>query len=87
MANFPRHGLIVAGLVRRCQAEGRLADLPMPVAMSTIMAVVAFPTLVAESLSKVKFAGFPRRKLFDKALLTDKALEQRVDLALKAVKP
>jgi hypothetical protein len=87
--NLPRHGIILVGLVRRCQAEGRLMDLPVPVAMSTIMGVVAVPSLMADPMARAKFdfKGFPTRKQFEQSLLTDKALEQRVDLALKALKP
>jgi AcrR family transcriptional regulator len=87
--NLPRHGIILVGLVRRCQAEGRLMDLPVPVVMSTIMGVVGVPSLMAEPMARAKFdfKGFPTRKQFEQSLLTDKALEQRVDLALKALKP
>jgi AcrR family transcriptional regulator len=87
--NLPRHGIILVGLVGRCQAEGRLVDLPVPVVMSTVTGVVAYPSLMAEPMAQLKFdfKGFPTRKQFEQSLLTDKALEQRVDLALKALKP
>jgi AcrR family transcriptional regulator len=87
--NSPRHGIILAGLVKRCQAEGRLEAMAVPVAMTTLMGVVAFPTLIAEPLGRAKFdcKGFPSAKALEDSLLTDKALELRVDLALKALKP
>ncbi|HTB23678.1 MAG TPA: TetR/AcrR family transcriptional regulator [bacterium] len=89
LTNVPRHGIILAGLVHRCQDEGRLAKLPVPVAMTTLMGVVVFPTLVAEPIARAKFGGQgpSHRKMIEDSLLTDGALELRVDLALKALKP
>jgi AcrR family transcriptional regulator len=89
LTNMPRHGIILAGLVRRCQEQGRLAKLPVPVAMTTVMGVVAFPTMIAEPIARIKFEGHgpSHRKMIEDSLLTDEALELRVDLALKALKP
>jgi AcrR family transcriptional regulator len=89
MTNFPRHGLMLLDLIRRCQSEGSLADLPVPVVMGTLMSVIAMPTLVVEAIAKAKFKGLPSLpgKYMEKSLLTDKALELRVELALKAVRP
>jgi len=59
------------------------------VAMTTVMGVVAFPTMIAEPIARVKFGGHgaSHRKMIEDALLSDEALELRVDLALKALKP
>jgi AcrR family transcriptional regulator len=87
--NFPRHGVILAGLVRRCQADGRILDLPTPAVMTTVMGMVAFPSLMAEPLARMKMdvKGFPNRKAIEQSLLSDSAVELRVDLALKAFRP
>lgn len=89
--NLPRHGVILAGLVKRCQAEGSIVELPLPAVMAVAMSVVNVPSITAEPMAAMmaKFSphGFPGRKAVEDALLTDEALEQRVDLALKALKP
>ncbi|MGH7443201.1 MAG: TetR/AcrR family transcriptional regulator [bacterium] len=86
--NVPRHGIILAGLVLRCQAEGRLVDLPLPVVMITIMGIVMFPTIVAEPFlqARFQFPDLPPNETFKEWMLSDAALETRVDLAMKAIK-
>jgi AcrR family transcriptional regulator len=88
LANLPRHGGILAGLALRCKAEGRIADLPMPVIMGTLTCLVGGPTLIAEPMANAKFSGtnFPTRQAIEDSILTDEALELRVDLAMKALK-
>jgi AcrR family transcriptional regulator len=84
--NFPRHGQILAGLVRKCVAVGALTDLPLPVLMSTIMGVVVAPTLMADPLIKSEIKAMGPKEEIEKALLSDEGLELRVALALKAVR-
>ncbi len=87
--NFPRHGLVLAALVAKCQKKGRLADLPLPLVMSTLMSALVMPTLVADVFVTQKKPSWTHvtPALVNDSLLTDKALERRVDLALKALKP
>jgi len=89
LINLPRHGMILTALVKRCQTDGRLVDLPMPLVMGTLMGILTFPTLIAGPLANAKFdiRDYPSPKMFEQALLTDEALDRRVDLAMKALKP
>ena len=89
LANGPRHGKVILGLVDRCQREGRLARLPKLAVMPLLVAGIGVPCLLADAM----IAAAPKlpfnltAKLVDQALLSDKALELRVDLLLKALKP
>ncbi len=86
--NLPRHGIILAGLVMRCQQEGRLMPLPLGVVMTSMMGMVLFPTLVAEPFIGARFEFRPMADpdTFREILLSDQGLEVRVDLALKALR-
>jgi AcrR family transcriptional regulator len=88
-ANAPRHGRIIVGLLKRCVAEKRLADLPLPLMMSNLMAQLALPTLAADKLMGKQCPNWMKQdpKVVENAILTDAALAMRVDLALKALKP
>jgi AcrR family transcriptional regulator len=93
--NMPRHGKVVVGLIKACQAKGKLMDLPIPLVMGSLMGLLATPTLTADlMMAKAKAAakggpGWIRldpKEVHD-SILSDAALALRVDLALKAFKP
>ena len=81
-------GRILAGLMKDCVKRKKVQDLPMPVLMSSMMGVVALPTLMAEPFARVapRWAHKLSKAYIEHSLLTDKALEQRVDLALRMLK-
>lgn len=89
LANGPRHAKVLLGLLARCQKEGRLARMPKLQALPMLMASLAAPTLMAEALAAAapKLPFNLSRRLVDQALLSDAALRQRVDLALRALRP
>jgi len=88
--NMPRHGKVLVGLIKACQAKGRLMDLPIPMVMGSIMGLLAAPTLMADvMIAKVSRGGWIKLDADEvrDSILSDAALELRVDLALKAFKP
>ena len=94
--NMPRHGKVLVGLIQACQAKGRLQKLSIPLVMGSVMGLLAAPTLMADlMIDKAKAAskgGGPGwikldPKEVQDSILSDAALELRVDLALKAFKP
>ncbi len=88
LKNGPRHGKVILGLVRRCQAKGLLRKMALPNAMAMLMGAVAVPNLMAIGLAaaapKLPF-GLAKRYIED-SILSDAALRERVDLILKALK-
>ncbi len=89
LANGPRHAKVILGLVRACQKTGTLARVPVPMALAHLMGCIAAPNVmfaVAES------AGLPLtlrllQPYIHRTLLTDRAIAQRVDLALAGLAP
>ncbi len=87
--SIPPHAVVLVKLVRRCQKEGRLQRVPLPVAMSFLAGGVAIPHLamaVAQKAFPKGPFGWPLRRL-EKTMLSDKAIAQRVAIALKGLAP
>lgn len=83
----PPHAKVIGSLIRQGQKEGLLIKAPMTVAMSVIMSAIAFPNLMAGLAEKVlgtKLLSVPKLAL-KHYFLSDKALEMRVELALRAL--
>lgn len=82
--NFPRHLTVIQALVADAQRTGELRKLPLPFAMTFILAGVGFPAFLCESFratgTKSPF-GFPARAL-ESSLLTDEAVDRRVEAVL-----
>lgn len=84
--NVPRHAAVVGNLLERCQKEGELVKLPFPQAMSFIMSGLNFPNIVAGMIEGMGLGDLP---LMAKAnqIMSDRAIEQRLDMILKGMKP
>jgi AcrR family transcriptional regulator len=85
--NGKRHAKVVWDLVGQCQKEGSLKKMPRPQAMAFILPAVVGPALAVGGVENV--ASSILTKGFLKGvgimLLSDQAIRQRVDMALKAV--
>ena len=87
--NGPRHGLVILGLVRECQKEGSLKKMHLPAIMPLLMGACLFPLMAVAmmehlQIKKVRFVPFAAVKLL---IVSDKALEARVDLVLESLAP
>jgi AcrR family transcriptional regulator len=84
--HFPLHMKQVHGLVTDCQRAGLIRRMPAAAAMSIIGATVFAPSMEAAILEHVggirAFAPLMRG-----ILLTDRGLDERVDMALRALAP
>lgn len=87
--NLPRHGKVLVGLFQRCMREGRLQKRPLPLVASFAIGSLAGPNLMADLMGELapQLPFNLGRKLIEKEVLSDAALERRVDLLLKALKP
>jgi AcrR family transcriptional regulator len=85
--NGTRHAQILWELVGRCQKEGLIEKMPRPLALAFMMPAIMGPTLIvggAESVAKTLFEG-GLLKGADLLVLSDKALQKRIEMALKGL--
>jgi AcrR family transcriptional regulator len=83
----PPHSKVIMGLIKEGQKEGLLIKVPLHAAMSVLMSAIAFPNLlagVAERVMGTKLLSLPKLAL-KQYFLSDKAMEMRVELALRAL--
>jgi AcrR family transcriptional regulator len=87
--NLGRHFSHLLGLVKECRKEGDYQGLPDPVVLLMLLAMVGVPHLMIEVLSRSKVIhpfGL-KRAVLHVALLSDGALQKRIDLALNLLSP
>ncbi len=84
-ANAPRHLGVLRGLVEDAQASGTLRPMPPSQAIGFCAGAIGLPVIVGGAI--VESGALPRnesRELAD-TLLTDAAIDARIDLALSAL--
>jgi AcrR family transcriptional regulator len=86
-ANIPRHLAVMAQLVGEAQRSGVLRQLPLFQAMSFIGGAVAMPIIMATAAQEQGVAPPGLMANFDDEVLSDHAISQRVDMALKGLQP
>ena len=84
-ANAPRHFGVLGALIAAAQAEGRLRAMPVPQAMGVCAGSLAAPILFAGAVLTNGALPAKQARALDAALLSDAALDQRIDLALAAL--
>ena len=84
-ANFPRHLGLILGLIELGQSKGLLKPMPAPQAMGICAGSLAMPILVGGAVADSGALGPAGTKMITEALLSDAALDQRIDLALAAI--
>ncbi len=89
--NFPRHAAVFRDLVQRCQKEKSIAPIPFPVVASFLMTALNFPTLIGFVMLKERrrFNQTNRGAILKAAesVLSEDAITQRLDIALKGLRP
>jgi AcrR family transcriptional regulator len=84
--NMPRHLGLMLGLVQQAQKEGSArGDIPAPNLMGFCAGSLAMPILFGGAVLERGAAGTEAARLIEGALLSDAALDQRIDLALAAI--
>lgn len=86
---LPRHGVILIRLMLECKKQGLIADIPIPIIITFILGSIAGPIAVLTVLERIKL--HPPLDLAKKVaipfMLSDQVMEQRLDLALRALEP
>lgn len=83
--NFGRHIEVVIKTIKKGQREGVFEDIPIAQAIGFLMASVNIPNIIAGHAEKLSGGKLQTEFSLDKALLSDKALEQRVGMALRGL--
>jgi AcrR family transcriptional regulator len=83
--NLPRHVGVVMRLLRAGQAEGALRPMPLSQALSFLVASVAAPILVGTAIVSRGLAPADLVLDFEAEVLSDEAIDQRIDMALHAL--
>ena len=84
--NAPRHVGLLSGLLTQARAEGSLRELPPLQQFAHLMGSLAMPMIFAAGLVDAGVPPLPMRQAFEVQVMTDTAIEQRVDLALMALR-
>jgi AcrR family transcriptional regulator len=85
--NFGRHAKILLGLIRQCQANGSLVKINIAQVLVFLMPSVLGANLMMAALEHAQATLLMKAFIrgFGAPLLTDKAIQRRVDWALKSL--
>jgi hypothetical protein len=83
--NLPRHFFVLQAVVLQGQKEGRIVELPVPQVIGMFAGSVAMPILFGGALIDGGGLPPPMAKRLSQTLLSDAAIDQRIELALAAV--
>jgi AcrR family transcriptional regulator len=83
--NLPRHLGVLRALIEAAQKEGRLAQIPVTQAIGTCAGALAMPVFVGGALIDSGMLAPATARAIETTLLSDAALDQRIDLVLAAI--
>ena len=83
--NLPRHLDILRALIAKGQKEGVFAPVPLMQAMGVCAGSLAMPILAGGAMIDTGMLEPATAKALDTTLLTDAAIDQRIELALRAI--
>jgi AcrR family transcriptional regulator len=83
--NLPRHLNVLRGLIAQGQKEGVFVAIPLPQAMGVCAGSLAMPILAGGAMIDSGALDPAIAKMLEATLLSNAALDQRIDLALKAI--
>lgn len=83
--NLPRHLGVLHALMAEAQAAGELRAMPLPQALGFCAGSLAMPILFSGAAIDSGFLQKPYAAALEAVLLSDAALDERIDLALTAL--
>ena len=83
--NLPRHFTVLQMIVLQGQQEGRIVDLPAAQVIGMCAGSVAMPILFGGAMGDSGEMTASAGRALAKTLLSDAAIDERIELALKAV--
>jgi AcrR family transcriptional regulator len=85
--NKPRHIGVQQILVSEGQRQGRLVDIPFPQVIGLCGGSLVMPIVLGGAILEGGALAAPAAHLIEKCFLSDAGIDQRIDLALKALAP
>jgi AcrR family transcriptional regulator len=86
-ANLPRHVMVIVGLMQAAQQSGTLRPVPVTQAVGFLAGAVAAPILVGTAAAASGMATQPFAVQFAHEVLSDEAIELRIEMALIGLSP
>lgn len=83
--NFPRHIGVIHRLIEAGQVEGLFKPMPVPQAMGFCIGSLAMPIFFGGAVADSGTLGPAGSKMLTEVLLSDAALDQRIEMALGAI--
>lgn len=83
--NLPRHLDVMRSVVAQGQKEGVFVPVPLPQAMGVCAGAMAMPILVGGAMIDSGMLDPATARMIEATLLSDAALDQRIELAVKAI--
>ncbi len=83
--NIPRHLGVLLALIVQAQEAGEIGPLPAPQALGFCAGALAMPILFGGAVAESGALGAAGTKRITAALLTDAAIDERIELALDAI--
>jgi AcrR family transcriptional regulator len=83
--NVPRHLAVILGLIEAAQKEGTLKPIAPPQVLGFCAGSLAMPILFGGAVVERSPRESARARMIESVLLSDAALDQRIELALAAV--
>jgi len=83
--NFPRHLGVLHAMIKAAQDSGEMRPLPLPQVMGFCAGSLAMPILFAGAAIDSGAFAPPMAEAVEEMLLSDRSLDERIDLALSAL--
>lgn len=84
-ANVPRHVAVIAGLISEAQRDGHMVKAPLAQVIAFLAASVMSPILLGAAALESQLLPVAAAGLMERDVLSKKAIEQRIDFALRGV--
>ena len=88
--NMTRHVIVIIKLIKQCQKQGYIIKAPLYNVVPVILASVVGPNLILRVAEKHVFNGKALKLLYksiSSQVISDKAINQRLDIVLKGLTP
>jgi AcrR family transcriptional regulator len=83
--NAPRHLAVLQKYLLEGQRQGMIRELPIPQLVGTCAGALAMPIIVGGAIAQSGGLAPPAVKMIETTLLSDAAIDQRIDLVLGAI--
>jgi AcrR family transcriptional regulator len=80
--NLPRHIGIIARLIKQAQKQGAMVKAPLPQVLAFLVGAVAAPLMIGTALQRPDLLPEALAAALEKAVLSNRAIDQRIEFVL-----